>query len=30
VEQIVNAPTCPDLIKKSYCRNCAFRDFCFI
>jgi len=30
VEQIVKAPTCPDLIKKSYCRNCAFRDFCFI
>jgi len=30
IQQIVNRLTCPDLIKKSYCRNCAFRDFCFI
>jgi CRISPR-associated exonuclease Cas4 len=30
VQQIVEAPTCPELIEKTYCRNCAFRDFCFI
>ena len=30
VEKIIKARTCPELIEKSYCRNCAFRDFCFI
>lgn len=30
VEQIVQASSCPELIEKSYCRNCAFRDFCFV
>lgn len=30
VQQIVQSPTCPELTVKSYCRSCAFRDFCFI
>ena len=30
VERIVGLPTCPELVRKSYCRSCAFRDFCFI
>jgi len=30
VERIIHAPTCPELIPKSYCRNCAFRDFCYV
>ena len=30
IARIVNLPTCPPLVKKGYCRNCAFRDFCFI
>ena len=30
VAQIVNAPTCPELTPKSYCRSCAFRDFCYV
>lgn len=30
IERIVSLPVCPELVKKSYCRNCAFRDFCFV
>jgi len=30
VARIVNLPVCPDLVKKSYCRNCSFYDFCFV
>lgn len=30
IERIINLPTCPDLVKKSYCKNCAFYDFCFV
>lgn len=30
VAQITNSKTCPDLVKKSYCRSCAFYDFCFV
>ena len=30
VERIVQSSTCPELVPKSYCRSCAFRDFCFI
>ena len=30
IERIVNLPICPELVRKSYCRNCAFREFCFV
>jgi len=30
VERIISLPNCPELIKKSYCRSCAFYDFCFV
>ncbi|RMH22746.1 MAG: CRISPR-associated protein Cas4 [Gammaproteobacteria bacterium] len=30
VLRIVSLPQCPPLVKKSYCRSCAFRDFCFV
>lgn len=30
VQRIVALPSCPDLVKKGYCRSCAYRDFCFI
>jgi len=30
IEQIVNQPICPTLEEKTYCKNCAFRDFCFV
>jgi len=30
IQQIVAQPDCPDLIEKTYCKNCAFRDFCYI
>lgn len=30
IDQIVQEPNCPELIQKSYCKNCAFRDFCFV
>lgn len=30
INRIVNLSYCPDLIKKSYCKSCAFNDFCFI
>jgi len=30
IEDIVHQSTCPVLDKKTYCKNCAFRDFCFV
>lgn len=30
IERIVSREQCPELVKKSYCKNCAYRDFCFI
>lgn len=30
IEEIVNLPVCPALVPKSYCKNCSFRDFCFV
>lgn len=30
IERLVKQPTCPELVRKTYCRHCAFRDFCFI
>ena len=29
IERIVALEQCPELVKKAYCRNCAYRDFCF-
>lgn len=30
IERIVGLEECPEVVKKSYCRNCAFYDFCFV
>ncbi len=30
IQRIVNQDYCPELVRKSYCQNCAYRDFCFI
>ena len=30
IERITNLTDCPDLVEKKYCRNCAYRDFCFV
>lgn len=30
IERIVNLAQCPELVEKNYCRNCSFRDFCFV
>lgn len=30
IERITTLPDCPELVKKGYCRNCAFNDFCFV
>ncbi len=30
IEKIATAPFCPAVIKKSYCRKCAYRDFCYV
>ncbi len=30
IERITALPDCPQLVRKSYCRQCAYRDFCFI
>ena len=30
IERITQSPKCPELVQKSYCSKCAFRDFCFI
>lgn len=30
IERITTLLHCPDLVKKSYCKNCAYKDLCFI
>jgi CRISPR-associated exonuclease Cas4 len=30
ITRITELEACPPLVKKAYCRNCAFYDFCFI
>lgn len=30
IQRITTLPTCPTLVKKSYCKKCAFYDFCFV
>lgn len=30
IERIASLEQCPELVKKSYCGKCAYRDFCFI
>jgi CRISPR-associated exonuclease Cas4 len=30
VRRIVDAETCPPLVKKTICRRCAYHDFCYI
>jgi len=30
IERITALPECPPLVRKTYCRQCAYRDFCFI
>jgi len=30
IHRICALEECPTLIKKTYCRSCAYRDFCFI
>lgn len=29
IREITQREECPELVKKPYCRNCAFYDFCF-
>ncbi len=30
IERISKQPDCPTLVKKSYCKRCAFYEFCYI
>jgi CRISPR-associated exonuclease Cas4 len=30
IQRITQLPTSPELVKKSYCKSCAFYDFCFV
>lgn len=30
IQRITTSRICPDLVKKSYCKSCAFYDFCFV
>ncbi len=30
IEKIIQDQQCPEVIKKAYCRTCAFRDFCYV
>lgn len=30
IERIVTSPICPALVRKTYCRNCSFQEFCFV
>lgn len=30
IRRIVGQESCPELVRKSYCKNCAYQDFCFI
>jgi len=29
IQQIVASPHCPPLIRKTYCKTCAYHDFCY-
>ncbi|NJB84459.1 CRISPR-associated exonuclease Cas4 [Lewinella marina] len=29
IERITQLEKCPEIVRKSYCRSCAFHDFCF-
>ena len=30
IKRIVTLEHCPELVKKTYCGKCAYRDFCFV
>ena len=30
IERLVQEENCPEVIKKPYCRKCAFSDFCYV
>ncbi len=30
IERIIGLPACPELVRKPYCKSCAFRDFCYV
>ena len=30
IERITGLPVCPQLVKKPYCKRCAFSDFCYV
>jgi CRISPR-associated exonuclease Cas4 len=30
IQRIVESPQCPPLVQKTYCKTCAYRDFCFV
>jgi len=30
IGRVVALEECPELVRKPYCRNCAFYDFCFV
>ena len=30
IEKVIDREKCPDVIRKAYCRTCAFRDFCYV
>ncbi len=30
IREIMDQEHCPDLLVKPYCKNCAYRDFCFV
>ena len=30
ISRIVESTQCPDLVKKNYCKGCAYYDFCFV
>lgn len=30
IDRIVRLDRCPDCVRKAYCRNCAYHDFCFV
>jgi CRISPR-associated exonuclease Cas4 len=30
ISRIVERAQCPDLVKKNYCKGCAYYDFCFV
>lgn len=30
IQRIVKQKKCPEIVKKSYCKTCAFYDFCYV